>query len=189
KTWKPCPEGGSPRGTDSMNRREFHKACAVGAVSALAAPQAFAEEKNPKKPFKLRGVYFHDGFTVEPEHHAPLHWGREEWLRQIRWLHACGINAVEFATMLEFNRFPQTAREWEIIENRLQVLELAHGLGLEFGYILTNTVRSTVPNGETPGNQQQNRAIQLCPQIAANFERTIKLQQWYMETFREADFF
>jgi len=68
-----------------MNRREFHKACAIAAVSALAGSQALAKpDENPRKPFKLRGVYFHDGFTVDPEHHAPLHWGREEWLRQIR---------------------------------------------------------------------------------------------------------
>ncbi len=173
-----------------MNRREFHKVCAIGAASALAGPQALAKpDENPKKPFKLRGVYFHDGFTVDPEHHAPLHWGREEWLRQIRWLHACGVNAVEFATMLEFNRIPQTAMEREKIEDRKLVLELAHSLGLEFGYILTNTVLSTVPDGEEPGHQLLNRAVQLCPKEPGNFEKTIALQEWYMDTYKEANFF
>ena len=172
-----------------MNRREFHKTCVLGAASALAAPHAFAAGENPRKPFALKGVYFHDGFTVDPKHHAPLHWGRDEWLRQIRWLHACGINTVEVATMLEFNRVPQTPREREIIANRLQVLELAHSLGLEFGYILTNTVVSTVPDGEEPGHQLLDRAVQLCPQEPGNFEKTIELQSWYMNTYKEANFF
>ena len=168
-----------------MNRRQFGQVCATGTLVALAQEAKAAENFR----FKLRGVYFHDGFTVEPKHHAPLHWGREEWLRQIRWLHACGITAVEFATMLEFNRVPQTPREHEIIANRQQVLALAHELGLEFGYILSNTVVSTVPDGEEPGQQLLNRAIQLCPRIPENFERTIALQSWVMDTYKQADFF
>ncbi len=177
-----------------MNRKEFNTACALSAASLLLNKPAFTTEPDelPLKeivPFKLRGVYFHDGFEIDPRHHAPLHWGREEWLREIRWLHECGINTVEFATMLEFNRIPQTEMERQKICDRLQVLELAHNLGLEFGYILTNTVVSTVPDGEEPGNQLKNRAVQLCPQNPDNLKRTVALQEWYMRTYGHADFF
>lgn len=172
-----------------MNRREFHRACALGTAAMLSGAPAVATPDPVAKPFKLRGIYFHDGFTVDPEHHAPLHWDRDAWLRQIRWLHACGINAVEFATMLEFNRVPQTDMEREKIEDRLQVLELAHSLGLEFGYILSNTVVSTVPDGEPPGHQLLNRAEQRCPKEPGNFEETIDLQSWYMNTYQKANFF
>jgi len=175
-----------------MNRKEFLKMSVAGLAAAALGPRGAVAEKasdEDRPSFSLRGVYFHDGFTVEPEHHAPLHWGREEWLREIRWLHACGINAVEFATMLEFNRVPQTAMERQKIADRLQVMELAHELGLDFGYILTNTVVSTVPEGEEPGHQLKNRAIQLCPRDPANFARTMDLQTWYMNQYKEADFF
>lgn len=172
-----------------MNRRQFIGSALAGAGATLAVARNAAPQATAPPAFKLKGVYFHDGFEVEPRHHAPLHWGREEWLRQIRWMHACGINAVEFATQLEFNRKPQTPREHEIIENRLRVQRLAQELGLQFGYILTNTVVSTVPDGEEPGNQLLNRAVQLCPQIPGNFEKTIALQSWYMETYKQANFF
>jgi hypothetical protein len=109
--------------------------------------------------------------------------------REIRWLHACGINAVEFATMLEFNRIPRTGIERRKIADRMQVLELAHELGIKFGYILSNTVESTVPDGEEPGNQLKNRALQLCPQDPNNFSRTLAIQKWYMKAYKRADFF
>lgn len=173
-----------------MNRREFGQDCLLGAAAAFSGARAAAQAPAAaRSPFALRGVYFHDGFTVEPKHHAPLHWGREEWLREIRWLHACGINAVEFATMLEFNRKPQTEMERQKIADRLQVQELAHSLGLEFGYILTNTVVSTVPDNQEPAHQLLNRAVQLCPQDPANFARTVDLQTWYMQTYEKANFF
>ncbi len=177
-----------------MNRKEFNTVCALGAASLLLPQPVLKVEvsmqpalENP--PFKIRGVYFHDGFNVEPKHHAPLYWGREEWFREIRWLHACDINTIEFATMLEFNRIPQTELERRKIADRLQVLELAHDLGIQFGYILTNTVVSTVPDGEEPSHQSKTRAVQLCPQDPANFSRTIALQEWYMNTYGKADFF
>ncbi|MCW3051821.1 MAG: hypothetical protein JWN14_991, partial [Chthonomonadales bacterium] len=105
----------------------------------------------PAAPFRLRGVYFHDGFTFDPISHAPLHWSLEDWKREIRWLHACGLNAVEFATMLEFNRLPSTPMEKQKITDRLKILDAAHRLGMQFGYLLTNTVLSTVPPQEEPG--------------------------------------
>jgi hypothetical protein len=177
-----------------MKRKEFCTTCALGAAAMLISEKSDSENTNNlstgmQSPFKLRGIYFHDGFTVDPKYHAPLYWDRDAWFREIRWLQACGINAVEFATMLEFNRIPQTALERQKIMDRLQVLELAHGLGLKFGYILTNTVVSTVPDGEEPSHQSQNRAVQLCPQDPNNFSRTVSLQEWYMNTYHGADFF
>ncbi|MHB0999109.1 MAG: hypothetical protein ACYC27_07675 [Armatimonadota bacterium] len=139
--------------------------------------------------FKIKGIYFHDGFTVEPKTHAPLYWGREEWEREIKWLHAIGINAVEFATMFEFNRKPSTDMERKKIADRLRILELAHEFNMKFGYLLTNTTVSTVPEGEEPSHQGLGRAVELCPQEPGNFEKTIALQEWYMETFKNADFF
>ncbi len=176
-----------------MNRKEFNMTIGLGAAALLLNPHSSAEapeasDKNPEV-FSLRGVYFHDGFEVDPIHHAPLHWGRDEWMREIRWLKACGINAIEFATMLEFNRIPKTDMEKKKISDRLEVMELAHSLGMKFGYILSNTVVSTVPDNEEPGNQMKNRAVQLCPQKKENFEQTVALQEWYMNTYRKADFY
>lgn len=159
----------------------------AGGVVASALPETTYAA--PKSPFGLRGVYFHDGFTFDPKSHAPLHWGLEEWRREIRWLHACGLNAVEFATMLEFNRLPSTEMEKRKIADRLKILDVAHKLGMQFGYLLTNTVLSTVPPNEEPGEQLGNRARTLCPRIPGNFEKTIAIPKFYMETYREADFF
>lgn len=167
---------------------------AAGAAAGLG-PAAAGEEPSltpdptRSKAFAMRGVYFHDGFTVEPKDHAPLYWGETEWRREVEWLRACGINAIEFATMLEFNRIPSTDMEREKIANRLRILDLAHEYGMEFGYLLTNTVVSTVPPDEPPSHQLKDRAVMLCPQDPANFEKTVALQSWYMETYREADFF
>ncbi len=146
-------------------------------------------EAKPRPLFSLRGVYFHDGFTFEPQTHAPLHWDFEAWKRQIRWLHSCGINAVEFATMLEFNRVPSTPMEKRKIADRLKILDFAHSLGMKFGYLLTNTVLSTVPPDEEPSHQLKNRAVTLCPRIPGNFEKTIANPLFYMETYKRADFF
>src|SRR5262249_55905849 len=139
----------------SMNRREFLATMAGGA--ATLAMQDTAQGK-ANTPFRLRGVYFHDGFTFDPPSQAPLHWDLEAWTREIRWLHACGLNAVEFATMLEFNRIPSTDMEKRKIADRLKVLDAVHKLGMQFGYLLTNTVVSKVPPNEEPGHQLQNRA-------------------------------
>ncbi len=137
----------------------------------------------------MRGVYFHDGFAAEPSRHAPLNWHYPEWERQMRWMRACGVNAVEFATMLEFNRIPSTDFERKKIADRLKLLELVHKLGMQFGYLLTNTVVSTVPDGEAPGAQLGNRAKTLCPREPGNFEKTLDIARFYMKTYREADFF
>ncbi len=151
--------------------------------------EASPKEPKPRSPFQTRGVYFHDGFDFEPHSHAPLHWDFEAWKRQIRWLHACGVNAVEFATMLEFNRIPSTDMERRKIADRLKILDFVHSLGMKFGYLLTNTVLSTVPSGEEPSHQLKNRAITLCPSEPGNFEKTLTNPLFYMETYREADFF
>lgn len=143
----------------------------------------------PAPAFALRGVYFHDGFDAEARHHAPLYWGEDRWRRQVAWLHACGINAVEFATMLEWSRIPSTGVEHAKIAARLRVLDLAHELGLQFGYLLSNTLVSTVPEGEAPGHQLRDRARVLCPRLPGNFERTMAIQRHFVETYREADFF
>jgi hypothetical protein len=143
----------------------------------------------PRQAFDICGVYFHDGFTFDPHSHAPLHWDLAAWRRQIVWLKACGINAVEFATMLEFNRIPSTEVERRKIADRLKVLDEVHKMGMRFGYLLTNTVVSTVPAGEEPSDQLRNRAITLCPRQPGNFEKTIANPRFYMETYREADFF
>ncbi len=140
-------------------------------------------------PFSTRGIYFHDGFTAEPKHHAPLYWDFAMWQKQIRWLHACGINAIEFATMLEFNRIPSTDLERRKIQDRLRLLDFAHSLEMQFGYLLTNTVLSTVPPNEEPSHQLKNRAVNYCPRIPGNFEKTIANPLFYMETYRHADFF
>lgn len=142
----------------------------------------------PSSPFALRGVYFHDGFDFAAPH-APLHWDFEAWKRQIQWLKACGVNAVEFATMLEFNRIPSTAMEKQKIADRLKLLDYVHSLGMKFGYLLTNTVLSTVPPNEEPSHQLKNRAETLCPRIGNNFEKTVANPLFYMETYKEADFF
>lgn len=143
----------------------------------------------PRAAFQMRGLYFHDGFTVEPERHAPLHWDFEAWKRQIRWLHACGVNAVEFATMLEFNRIPSTDMEKRKIADRLKILDFVHSLGMKFGYLLTNTVLSTVPPEEEPSHQLNNRARTYCPREPGNFEKTLANPLFYMKTYKEADFF
>jgi hypothetical protein len=184
-----------------MNRREFSRTClasaaslAAGAGVGFAAPDSGAP-KVDKLPgadspaFKLRGVYFHDGFDVEPRRLAPLYWREAEWRRQLTWLSACGVNAIEFATMLEFNRIPSTPLEQNKIADRLKILDLAHRQDVKFGYILSNTVVSTVPPHEEPGNQLADRAQQLCPLQPGNFERTVDLQTWYVDTYKEADFF
>lgn len=172
-----------------MRRREFMGLMAGGAAMTLGTETETEAAGRRKSPFTLRGVYFHDGFTFDPSFQAPLHWSLEDWRRQITWLHACGINAVEFATMLEFNRLPSTAMERQKIADRLKVLELAHSLGMKFGYLLSNTVVSTVPPNEEPGHQLKNRAVTLCPRQPGNFEKTIAIPTFYMETYREADFF
>jgi hypothetical protein len=104
-------------------------------------------------------------------------------------MHACGINAVEFATMLEFNRKPSTDLERRKIADRLRLLDQVHKAGMQFGYLLTNTVVSTVPEGENPGGQLGNRAVNLCPREPGNFERSLENPLFYMETYKEADFF
>ena len=139
--------------------------------------------------FKIKGIYFHDGFTYEPNFHAPLHWKEMQWRREIEWLKACGLNAVEFATMLEFCRIPSTEMERRKVEDRLKILELIHSNEMKFGYLLTNTVVSTVPKNEEPGHQLQNRAVELCAQMPGNFEKTITILEWYLRTYKEADFF
>jgi hypothetical protein len=154
---------------------------AGGPIRALDSP--------PTTPFVTRGVYFHDGFEAETRAHPPLHWDGAAWQRQLDWLHACGVNAVEFATMLEFNRRPSTALEHRKIRDRLALLERARRLGMRFGYLLTNTVVSTVPEGEEPGGQLGNRARTLCPSEPGNFERTLENPLFYLEAYREADFF
>lgn len=139
--------------------------------------------------FKIKGIYFHDGFTVEPKSHAPLYWDFEGWEREIRWLSSLGINAVEFATMFEFSRIPSTDMERKKISDRLQVLKLAHSFNMKFGYLLSNTTVSTVPENEDPSHQGLGRGVELCPQEPGNFEKTMAIQEWYMNTYREADFF
>ena len=178
-----------------MNRKEF-LGIAAGAAAQLPVAAGAQAEAAPNRsvrpggsPFALRGVYFHDGFTAEPKSQAPLYWDFDAWRRQLAWLHDCGINAVEFATMLEFNRLPSTALERRKIADRLRILRYAHSLGMKFGYLLTNTVLSTVPDGEEPGHQEQNRATTLCPRIPGNFEKTIAIPKFYMETYRDSDFF
>jgi len=184
-----------------MNRRKFTKASLTLTASLAVgrcAPDARADKEelasneerdSSPRPFPLRGVYFHDGFTVEPKRLAPLYWRETEWRRQIEWLTACGINAIEFATMLEFLRIPSTELEKDKIVDRLKILDLAHAHEMRFGYILSNTVVSTVPEGEEPSHQLKDRAVQLCPRVPGNFEKTIALQGWYMDTYKEADFF
>lgn len=158
------------------------------ATAASLAETETAQAK-PRAAFQTRGVYFHDGFDFQPQSHAPLHWDFEAWKRQIRWLHACGVNAVEFATMLEFNRIPSTDMERRKIADRLKILDFAHSLNMKFGYLLTNTVLSTVPPDEEPSHQLKNRAITLCPREPGNFEKTLANPLFYMETYKEADFF
>ena len=153
----------------------------------ITAASECADAK-PRTPFDLRGVYFHDGFDFTSPH-APLHWDLAAWKRQMVWLQACGINAVEFATMLEFNRIPSTAMEKQKIADRLKLLDFVHSLGMKFGYLLTNTVLSTVPAHEEPSHQLKNRAETLCPRLPGNFEKTIANPLFYMETYKEADFF
>ena len=180
-----------------MNRKQF-LGVAAGAAAAGHLPHNASQPReagakgagrNAGAGFALRGIYFHDGFTAEPKSQAPLYWDFDVWRRQLDWLHVCGINAVEFATMLEFNRLPSTTLERRKIADRLRILRYAHSLGLKFGYLLTNTVMSTVPAGEEPGHQEQNRATTLCPRIPGNFEKSIAIPKFYMETYRDSDFF
>ena len=150
---------------------------------------AYQSTSTSGSPFTTRGVYFHDGFDAPPDAYPPLHWNGDAWQRQIDWMHACGVNAVEFATMLEFNRKPSTELERQKIADRLRLLDRVHQAGMQFGYLLTNTVLSTVPEGEEPGGQLGDRAVHLCPRQPGNFERTLENPLYYMETYKEADFF
>jgi hypothetical protein len=182
-----------------MDRKQFLGIAAAAAASvkldaASRRSPAEARAGSPgtsaaRTPFTLRGVYFHDGFTAEPKSQAPLYWGLDTWKRQLDWLKYCGINAVEYATMLEFNRIPSTDLERRKITDRLKILDHAHSIGLKFGYLLTNTVLSTVPEGEEPGHQELNRATTLCPREPGNFEKTVAIPKFYMNTYRKADFF
>jgi hypothetical protein len=169
-----------------MNRRKFLTQATGGIAAVTAAPELL--EAKPRAPFAMRGVYFHDGFDFDAPH-APLRWNFDQWKRQIRWLKECGINAVEFATMLEFNRIPTTAMERQKIADRLKLLDYVHSLDMKFGYLLTNTVLSTVPPDEEPSHQLKNRAETLCPRIGNNFEKTLANPLFYMQTYKEADFF
>lgn len=171
-----------------MDRRKF-LGWLAGSVASMTTQTSNAREQKSAPPFRVRGVYFHDGFTVEPKSHAPLYWDHAAWRREIQWLHACGLNVVEFATMLEFNRVPSTAMEKQKIADRLKILDDAHSLDMKFGYILSNTVLSTVPPDEEPSHQLKNRAVTLCPREPGNFEKTVAIPLFYMETYKEADFF
>ncbi|MCS6862536.1 MAG: hypothetical protein NZT92_19715 [Abditibacteriales bacterium] len=171
-----------------MDRRKFLEWLA-GSVASMTTQTSNVRAQQSALPFRARGVYFHDGFTVEPKSHAPLYWDYATWRRAIQWLHACGLNVIEFATMLEFNRVPSTAMEKQKIADRLKILDYAHALGMEFGYILSNTVLSTVPPDEEPSHQLKNRAVTLCPRAPGNFEKTVAIPLFYMETYKEADFF
>jgi hypothetical protein len=178
-----------------MGRKEFIGFAAAAAGALAGEPEAAARQSSRagRSPFSLRGVYFHDGFTAGysdgAKSQAPLYWNLDNWRKQLDWLGACGINAVEFATMLEFNRVPSTPLERTKIADRLKVLKHAHALGMKFGYLLSNTVVSTVPPNEEPGHQEQNRAKTLCPRVPGNFEKTVAIPKFYMETYRDADFF
>src|ERR1035437_6144768 len=108
-----------------MNRREF--------LTGMTMTMTMVEPPNSSPAFRTRGVYFHDGFTFDPATHAPLHWELDSWRREIRWLHELGLNAVEFATMLEFNRPPSTDMERRKIADKLKILDYAHALGMQFG--------------------------------------------------------
>jgi hypothetical protein len=166
-----------------MTRREL-----LGMAMAAAAASG-AGDTAVRPPFRTRGVYFHDGFTCEPRAQAPLYWDLQTWDRELRWLHACGVNAVEFATMLEFNRLPSTELERRKIADRLKLMDRAHAAGMQFGYLLSNTVVSKVPAGEEPGHQLLDRAENLCPRVPGNFEKSMAVQSFYLDTYREADFF
>lgn len=91
--------------------------------------------------------------------------------------------------MLEFNRIPQTSMERRKIADRLKLLDAVHKAGMKFGYLLTNTVVSTVPDNEEPAGQLGNRAKTLCPRVPGNFEKTMANAKFYMDTYKEADFF
>lgn len=181
------------QGLDPINRRHFGQLGISAAAWALiwgrGAAAAPTDLDPPPGPMEFAGVYFHDGFDAESKRLAPLYWDAREWRKQIDWLSFCGIDAVEFATQMEFSRVPQTKLERRKVADRLRVMDAAHAAGLQFAYILGNTTVSTVPDGEEPGGQQGGRAENLCPRVAGNFERTLAIQHWYMETFREADFF
>ncbi len=177
-----------------LSRREFLKSLGPSGALFYGCSTGTKEAREQGavpygKKFMIRGVYFHDGFDVERKNHAPLYWDVEAWRRELDWLDVCGINAVEFATMLEFTRIPTTDLERTKIQDRLKVMELAHAKGMQFGYILTTTAVSTVPEDEEPGHQLKNRAAVLCPQERGNFEKTVGIQNWYLQTYRDADFF
>ena len=181
--------------TGNIDRRKFLGTAGATATCLAVLGTARGEDATTptqparQSPFVTRGVYFHDGFTVEPRSHAPLYWDRETWQREIRWLDACGINAIEFATMLEFSRLPSTELERRKISDRLHLRDYAHSLGIQFAYQLSNTAVSTVPAGDEPGHQLQDRAVMLCPRQPGNFEKTLGIQKFFLDTYRGADFF
>jgi len=174
--------------TGNIDRRKFLGTAGATATCLAVLGTARGEDATTptqparQSPFVTRGVYFHDGFTVEPRSHAPLYWDRETWQREIRWLDACGINAIEFATMLEFSRLPSTELERRKISDRLHLRDYAHSLGIQFAYQLSNTAVSTVPAGDEPGHQLQDRAVMLCPRQPGNFEKTFGIQKFFQDT-------
>lgn len=176
--------------TGNIDRRKFLGTAGATATCLAVLGTARGEDATTptqparQSPFVTRGVYIHDGFTVEPRSHAPLYWDRETWQREIRWLDACGINAIEFATMLEFSRLPSTELERRKISDRLHLRDYAHSLGNQFAYQLSNTAVSTVPAGDEPGHQLKDRAVMLCPRQPGNFEKTLGIQKFFLDTYR-----
>jgi hypothetical protein len=138
---------------------------------------------------RTRGIYFHDGFTADPRELAPLYWDFGQWERLLVWLKACGINTIEFATMLEWTRIPSTELERRKIADRQRLAAAAHRFGMRFSHILTTTAVSTVPEGVEPSHQLNDRARVLCPREPGNFERTMDVQTHFLEAMREADMF
>ncbi len=139
--------------------------------------------------FELRGVYVHDGFEADPPSLAPLNWTYDRWRRLIDWLHACRIDTVEFATMAAASRIPTTDAEKQRISDRLKLLDYMHSLGMKGGYLLSNTTVSTLPEGGEPGAQSPVCSKNLCPRVPGNFEKTIAIQKWFLNTYKDMDFF
>lgn len=138
--------------------------------------------------FKTKGIFFHDGFDADPPSISPANWTLDQWCKQIDWLNSCHINTVEFGTMPDFSRIPSTAAEERRIADRLELLKYARSQGMRTAYRLSNTTVSTVPDGvEITANNRGSK--DLCPQVLDNLLKTVAIQKWYMNTFKDVDFF
>jgi hypothetical protein len=136
-----------------------------------------------------RGIYINDGFVFEPKDICLYYWGFEEWKKAIDWFSSIDLNLLEFTTQIEFLRFPSTELEEKKIELMKNVIDYAHKKNMQVSYIVTTNVVSIVPKDEEPKGYIGDRFVQLCPQSKDYFLKTIDINKYFIEQYKDADIF